>query len=107
MICDFCSSPGPRWEYRCRPAVSVVGNCVVADFEPWAVCDECHRLIQAGNHDGLTKRTIDTLIENNPEFEPERAELYAFLRCGSHAQFHEGRIGPPVPLAPERMRAAS
>jgi hypothetical protein len=104
LICDFCSAPHPRWSYPCRPSVTEVAGIAVHDMEPWAACDACHQLIQAGNRDGLARRSVETLIASNPEFAPERAELFAFLRCGAHERFYRTRLGEPAPLAPEQMR---
>lgn len=50
IICDFCSSPNPTWDYENYPTKNDDGG--------WAACDECHRLIQANDREALLRRSV-------------------------------------------------
>ncbi len=96
LKCDFCSAPGPLWAYPATDfiaylALPLVGESVGA----WAACDECHRLIEAGDREALAVRSLDELIFRCPEaaiaapaFKEELLQL--------HALFFANRAGAAV-----------
>jgi hypothetical protein len=55
MICDFCSGPGPAWRY---PAISFYDSFGGRSVEDWLACEVCHRMIAAGDRDGLSRRSL-------------------------------------------------
>ena len=61
-VCDFCSSPEPRWLFRCR-------NYVATDMLPnhgalppnesvggWLACHKCAVYVQRNDWNGLARR---------------------------------------------------
>lgn len=57
MICDFCSSESPVWVYPAESFFDEVGSKSVSD---WLACEDCHRLIEAGDRDTLAARVMLT-----------------------------------------------
>src|SRR5215212_4150955 len=66
-VCDFCSSPHPKWGFPCRPHVSGVipvhmdggpGQTVAQSPDDWAACEECATLILKADREGVTQRSI-------------------------------------------------
>jgi hypothetical protein len=81
-VCDFCSETPVAWAYPC--GLVVLGPNVTSD--PWAACQECHDLIEAGDADQLARRAArnsDAPITLLPVF----AEL--------HRRFFAARQGEP------------
>jgi hypothetical protein len=67
--CDMCSAPRPAWRY---PARTFTTHLFTPTFDQqsvgdWAACPDCARLIEAGDIAGLTTRSLDALIMDNPE----------------------------------------
>lgn len=58
MICDFCTAPNPSWRFEARPFLVDYGELVGHSDGAWAACDECCRLILAGNRAGLVERAM-------------------------------------------------
>jgi hypothetical protein len=101
-VCDFCSAQPVKWAYPARPhksgtAVMAKDDAPVAIFnfnspDDWAACEDCHRLIQRGDRDGLAERSADRLgLSMLP-----RAESVRILR-GVHDNFWKSREGGPIP----------
>jgi hypothetical protein len=92
LICDFCSSENPVWLYPAESFFDEVGSRSVSD---WIACQECHRLIEAGDRNALAMRVVltPTVKEGlaagiiNVTF----AEHYA---RGLHRGFFDHRRGP-------------
>jgi hypothetical protein len=83
-ICDFCSSPGPKYIY---PAITCtleqVGPLTLASVEGWAACSECSALIDAKDKEGLRHRAVATYIEKTFSFsipEQVRQELEDIIK---------------------------
>jgi len=55
MICDFCSAAPPAWRY---PAATFMGPFRTRSVDDWLACTECHRLIEAGDRNGLAQRAV-------------------------------------------------
>jgi hypothetical protein len=101
LKCDFCSAPGPAWAYPARDfdaylAFPVVGESVGA----WAACQECHRLIEAGDREGLAVRSLDELIFGCPEAAMAAPALKQEL-LQLHELFFANRLGTAVRTVPE------
>ena len=61
-ICDFCSYPSVVWCYPARSFVAyIVANIGGESVGDWAACEQCHRLIEAGDRAGLMERSLVTL----------------------------------------------
>jgi hypothetical protein len=58
MICDFCTAPDPSWRFEARAFAIDYGELVGHSDEGWAACDECCRLILAGDRSGLVERAM-------------------------------------------------
>jgi hypothetical protein len=92
MICDFCSSPAPKW--RC-PAISFpVFEISSASEGDWAACDDCAALIRTGDRMGLARRSAETFTAKYGI----PIDVTAFLEL--HAMFFEHRCGSIVPICP-------
>jgi len=63
----------------------------------WAACDLCHVLIEAGDRNGLAKRSLDELILKHPEAITAAAILRKDL-AELHQQFFSHRSGRAVPI---------
>ena len=87
-VCDFCSTPGPRWKY---PAHSYVDERAgYASIGEWGACQRCHDLIEKG--DDRSKRELVRLaLERFPE--PVRRQMRAGL-AEFQAKFFANRTGP-------------
>lgn len=94
LLCDFCSEPAPMW---CYPAENFIamrfGPVASASDGGWAACDECHRLIEAGDRRALADRSAALLIVANPEFASVSDELRQQL-ADLHSGFFRHRLGP-------------
>jgi hypothetical protein len=98
LICDFCSAPAPAWRYPARTFLAYcVANVAGESVGDWAACDECHRLIEAEDRNGLAQRSLDGLISKHPETRPVAAALYADL-AELHDQFFAHRSGTAVSI---------
>lgn len=67
-ICDFCGEKPVAWiakahAFRIGERGPFPGGIVGTHESPddWTACDECGRLIAAGNRDGLLDRAVSTL----------------------------------------------
>lgn len=103
MICDFCSSPEPRWSY---PAEDVN---VLPELTPpaiskgaWLACDECAALIGRNEYGKLAERGL--LGANAQMFVTLAGRDVALARVRRlHRHFRENRRGAPsaVESAPQ------
>ncbi len=98
LLCDFCSEPAPTWCYPAETFIAMtVGPVASASDGGWAACDECHRLIEAGDRRALAERSAALLIVANPEFASVSDEVRQQLGK-LHRGFFEHRRGPCVPI---------
>lgn len=60
IICDFCSAPEVQWRYHARNIRlgSLFGVEHMSEGD-WAACSPCRELIDAGDREGLLKRSIE------------------------------------------------
>ena len=94
--CDFCSAPGPLWAYPARDFVAYLALPLVGEsVGAWAACEECHRLIEAGDREGLAVRSLDELIFRCPEAAIAAPALKEELRQ-LHELFFANRVGTAV-----------
>jgi hypothetical protein len=76
--------PDVAWRYPAHTFVAyVVAGMVGESVGDWAACRVCHALIKAGDRRGLLERSLQTLLEKNPDMRPAEAELRVHI-----AQFH-------------------
>lgn len=94
-ICDFCSSASPAWRYPAQSFQDEFGSRSVSD---WLACEECHRLIEAGNRDGLAARVMLTPTAIALGIDPVAAQSYA---RGLHDGFFRNRRGTAMRVAKE------
>ncbi len=98
LKCDFCSAPGPAWAYRVRDFDACLAFPADESVGGWAACEECHLLIEAGDHDGLASRSLEELISRCPEAAIEAPALKQDLRQ-LHGVFFANRVGTAVRTA--------
>lgn len=96
--CDFCSvEERAAWIF---PAHSIevpeTGHLSVGD---WMACEECHRLIEAGDREGLVKRFARAYCRKHPGVTPVEAENDGRW---AHGKYFEARIKRP----PKRVTAS-
>ncbi len=100
--CDFCSAQEPAWVYPTRNFVAYFSPPLVGEsVGAWAACEVCHRLIEAGDREGLAVRSLDELIFQWPEAAIAAPALKGELRR-LHELFFANRAGPATRTAPER-----
>lgn len=99
-VCDFCLSPNPTWEYPCgyvELMVPIPGEGIDSSNDPWAACERCHELIEAGYYDTLVSHCADTQgkLQLAPGFFPlPRRERVKILRHNVR-EFKRARQGDP------------
>ena len=89
-VCDFCSTPGPRWRY---PATSFIDTkSGYGSVDDWGACDACHDLIERGDPRSQRALVDRSLARFTTVWERRamRPDLTAF-----HDQFRLHRTGPP------------
>ncbi len=102
MKCDFCSSPSVA---VCYPAYSSrlilipdkdgeirgIGDSIGG----WAACVECAQLIEAGDHEGLAKRSAETFpLVTSAGL--SRAEITLIVRQIQEEMFWAQHWGPGI-----------
>ncbi len=87
MICDFCSSHAPAWLY---PAESFLDQYNSVSQGDWLACDECHRLIEAGDRASLANRVLLTDVVRSGLIDKKLARQYA---RDLHDRFFRSRRG--------------
>lgn len=100
IVCDFCSSPRPRWRFPTKSFVAMETRfCIDESKGDWAACDLCKEMIDANNLEGLAERSIESLVFLHPEIlmlpEGSVGAFKGRLRS-LHKQFIENRIGAQV-----------
>ena len=97
-ICDFCSEPNVAWRYPAESFIAyAAGGFVGQSVGDWAACSKCHRLIKAGDRAGLLQRSLDALLEKNPDMREAEAEFRDEI-SGFHRMFFEHQTGAPLPV---------
>jgi hypothetical protein len=97
-ICDFCSGPHVAWRYPAESFVAyIVAGVVGQSVGDWAACSICHDLIEAGDRRRLLERSLQTLIEKNPEMQPAEAELRCHI-AQFHRMFYASQTGRALPV---------
>jgi len=74
-VCDFCSDPHEQITNRYHvPDFGLAGMATNpkddvgwASKGDWAACEKCHRLIEAGDRDGLSRRSLESFFKLHPE----------------------------------------
>ena len=94
-VCDFCSSPHPRWNY---PAASFDAESdegtLGRSTGDWVACEDCHVLIEADNRIGLAERAIAIpSIQQNMVNGGTGREQALTWALGMHQQFFDNRSG--------------
>ena len=95
MICDFCSSPAPAWRY---PAVSFHDSFGSRSVEDWLACETCHRMIAAGDRNGLARRSLRAPGLRGAVAVLGRAETIRYCR-DLHDRFWKARRGEAFRIA--------
>lgn len=100
-VCDFCLTPGPSWIYPCGPVTLMTPDPdgIDASDDPWAVCDRCKELIEAGHYESLISHCADTQgrLQVAPGFVTlPRRERVRILRHNVR-EFMRARQGDPRP----------
>jgi len=102
VICDFCGSPKPTWEYPAElflltmivagpPSDSLKGNSVGS----WLACDDWHRVIETGTREDLVRRAA-----LNPCVKSGLVDALAIqVARPMYEQFFSSRSGPAVRVA--------
>ena len=98
LICDFCSEPHVAWRYPVQSFIAYAEAGIVRrSIGDWAACSMCHRLLEADDRYGLLERSIQMLLEKNPEMREAEAELRDQI-AGFHRMFFEHRLGTALPI---------
>src|SRR5690348_4716453 len=89
-ICDFCSAKSAPWVYKAETYVAweskYLNGLSVGD---WAACDSCKKLIDAGDREGLTRRSFECMVFLHPEMNLMPAEVLDGIKK-SLKDCHEG-----------------
>lgn len=95
-VCDFCSATPVEWDYPARDLShddTYQGRRVTLNSSgEWAACEECHRLIERGDRDGLARRSRDRYAEQHGA-----GVLSLGMARRIHDAFWSNRQGPPTP----------
>ncbi|MEU6033960.1 hypothetical protein ABZ801_00975 [Actinomadura sp. NPDC047616] len=108
MICDFCSSPGPRFLWltggKARLLRAMDGGGQVHDFgsSPWAACNTCSAIVRAGNLHMLLDRWRKCSFSLRGANRHQRREEEALIRRMFSA-FLNTRPQGPFPIPPSGM----
>lgn len=98
LVCDFCSSDNPQWDYPARDFVGEAhSNFVSSSDGDWAACSECHALIEAGDRSNLALRSLGLLLCKAPELTDHADEIYQEL-LALHQKFFTHRLGAAAPI---------
>ena len=89
VICDFCSSPRPRWSYPC-PDFEVQGY---GSEGAWAACEPCAVLVEADDREGLALRSAETYVEVHGLISTGAAGMIAETLVDFQRHFFERRNG--------------
>jgi len=95
-ICDFCSTHEVAWSYPAMDFGVVDPKLGWGSRGGWAACEPCHEMIEANDHSGLAKRSVQTFFEFHPEI-PDLPHVRQHVRQHvmlMHASFFNVRTGP-------------
>lgn len=101
--CDFCLARidyATVWTYPCAPMpiVGSTGRVIDASDDEWAVCPDCHELIQASRIGTLIERCVTLQPVHEPPSEiayyPPLALRRRWMR-ENVLRFLDARLGPP------------
>ena len=87
VLCDFCSACAPAWLY---PADTFLDQHGSISKGSWLACDECHRLIEAGDRGRLADRVLLTDTVRSGAVSKRLARQYA---RDLHGRFFIHRTG--------------
>lgn len=112
LVCDFCSSPGPRWTCPARSFDTGVPDLTGRRHlskDAWLACDECAGLVRDGKRGLLVDRGLRAALRRHREIgmRVKARELPILTRAlvDLHDTFWRHREGPPRELtAEERER---
>jgi hypothetical protein len=97
-ICDFCSSPEVAFVYPARTFAAYVFDGIVGEsVGNWAACPTCHELIESDHQADLVERSLETLIERQPEMKYAEIELRDQIRS-FHVLFFRNRTGSAMTI---------
>lgn len=91
-ICDFCGSPGPKWEFPASRFKLPVGFSEGS----WAACEECRTMIETEDREGLAQRALALQCSTEKNLKTRNA-LEVRLR-DVHDRFFRHRLGEAVPI---------
>lgn len=93
--CDFCSVEGARWMYDAKSflTANLVEGLTYGSVEGWFACGVCHRLIESGDQQALSRRSAESFKARYGELVPDPVEVLASQFGELHKQFFERRIG--------------
>lgn len=101
VVCDFCATPNPSWEYPAGPFVAPTPSFPTpvdyASADSWGACDKCHALIEADDIKGL----VDRAMEHHPQVTLLPKKMRPLLRDDIerfHRRFLAKRTGPARPI---------
>lgn len=106
MQCDFCTSKEPRWEHRAADSQNVLvairesgrtQSMGQGSLGSWAACDQCHRLIEAGDRQRLAMRAAKDIKRKHAH---EGMSLRVVLPAiqSAHKMYWDNRVGPGFPI---------
>jgi hypothetical protein len=90
LICDFCGSASPAWEYPCE-SFTVPGIPPGKSTGGWIACDDCHAVIEKNDREALARRG---LLNPSVSIIGPKAALAGVREI--HQQFFDRRGGPPL-----------
>src|SRR5262245_60314402 len=112
--CDFCEVTQPAvWRYPARDIVIIHGEPSstrstsrgiplpegqAGSEGDWPACEECHRLLEAGDRKGLLERALEA---NPAMLSPVPAKFHKEALKMIHGKFFEARKGPPTRIEEE------
>lgn len=95
-VCDFCSTPGELfWTYPCDSFnYGIPESPRDGSLGDWAACDECHALLETGDHKTVTRRAVEFELSQHPEYSQMRHQIWGVI-AHIHKGFREHRTGEP------------
>jgi hypothetical protein len=123
MICDFCGTAGPRWQYIGQADVELQFGSQRNHYgRRWAACDTCDVLARRGDVAGLAQRHREVSLADGALAAMEEADGYslspaqlaeatrsvetfisAFLATRPRRSLLPPPPPPPTPLTPARL----
>lgn len=103
-VCDFCMTPNPTWEYPAGEVEITVNPVITNSDDSWGACDECHKLIEAGDMEALAVRSdsVQRALHppNDEYYYPPRNAARRML-IEHFSRFMAARTGPAIPYEAE------